>query len=319
MSRTPTLITGNLQGVAGNLVSVWDTALVTLGWSIAASSGNERIYAPGSGGTGLRLYVDDRGLVTGGAREAVVRLCDPSSTIGALVNPSPSVAQQADNNCVLRKSNTLDTTNRPYEMVGDSRFFCIRILSNTTIPDFHVFGDLFGGSTGDGYNAIITQRGTANSTTAGLSWASSIAANFSLASGLGRCNLARSINGLVISDIAGIVTAGGSWASSLGTYPHPQDNKIRYSAAGVVSSGSNTATTGTGGGPRGVVPFLFEPHISSSNPGTIVTGDTWTDSAYDASSQFLATTATTGLTWTTAGAIILQTAGTWDPDAMRRM
>ena len=309
-TRTPNEFTGNLQGVAGNLVTMLDTNLVALGFSILATSGNERIYQPGSG-NGYCLYVNDS---QASGREATVRIVDAASTIGSLVNPVPSVAQQSDVTCVWRKSSTSNTTNRSYRLVGDDKWFILRVQFNTNAREMYAFGDTERGLSSDAFNTMLAQRSTQDGTGAGrflLGGSTSGSVNTS-----GLIRFARSIDGSVVGDLGGFKQFASTFGSQQGQYPNLGTSGLVYTLLPAFSSGSSSLASSGRGAPRGRMPFLFEPWIGFGVSG-IAVNDTFTDTSYDASSLFVYDSLQFDAAANSSGNCVIQTAGTWDPSVMR--
>jgi hypothetical protein len=313
--RTGTRYTGNLTGQVGSLTDMFDTNLIAAGWSILSTATNERIYAPGSG-TGFCLYVNDNGVVTGGAREAIVRLVDPSSVIGTLVDPCPLTTQVADNLCVWRKSDTLDATARAYDMVCDDRYLAMVVRFGTNNGDLYIAGDVEPFWTGDNYNAFINTRNIANNTGAAL--ASPQVSTSNTGNGDTGCYFVRTASGTLKSEVAimvGTTTGFGTFGTttSAGDYPNPETLKLHLELAVVRGTGNTAVTTADSSMKRGALPFLWEPQLGQGITG-MTPGQTFTDSAYDPASEFIIYIAgsTTSLT-ANADRWVLQIAGDWDP------
>jgi hypothetical protein len=320
-ARFPTKVTFNVRGQSGDLATQLDSALVTLGWTIQATASNRRIYAPGSGGTGMCVYLDDNAISSG--REAVMRLCQSTSTLPfTLVNPCPSVAQRSNATCRVRKSNTADATDRSAILIGDSRFFALIInyAGFGGARETVIFGDLEGGLPSDAYNAIaLVKPQTDTDLGFGQAFTSSTTSNYAGTNGVERTFTARNMRGNVISDLAAIVILGNSsgFNGGLGAFPHPFTTGIHYTTVSVISSGSASATQSSDGGPRGLVPFVFDSFLQSVTTG-LADGDTWTDTAYDPGGLFeIIDTVFNNGGLAASGAVIFQTDGTWDPQAMR--
>jgi hypothetical protein len=307
-TRTPTYITGTVTGQAGSGVTFLDNALNTvLGVPILATALNRRIYGPFAG-NGFCLAVDDNAGGAAAGREMTLRLCEATSTIGALVNPAPTVAQRADITAVWRKSNTADATARNAYFVGDDRGFELFIMfGGGTTGDSYRAGDALNGWTGDAYNSSIWLRTAANGSTAGQCIGSG--GNATLNGDTDGPYFLRNAAGTTTSVIgSGQFANGASWAAAQATYPHPMTTKLHMSTVTTSSSSSQTVTD-VDVMPRGYIPFIFDPHVGDGTSG-IASGDTFTDTAYDATSEFIY------LEYNGAtNAMILQIAGTYDPKA----
>lgn len=170
-----TKYTGNVQGVAGNLIAALDAALVTgQSWTTGTDS-NRSWYRPPSGNQ-LYLAVDDSGVVT--AKEARITGFEQQPTITASpitgTNPFPTAAQNAASNgvacMIVRKSYSADGTNRAYIIYADARTVYCFILttdangSGTTYLAW-MFGEFYSFVSADAWNTMIVGRIAENSAT----------------------------------------------------------------------------------------------------------------------------------------------------------
>lgn len=314
-TRTGTYYTGTMTGQVGSLITALDTILITgEGWTSPYSGTNEKQYTQPAG-NGFTLYVNDNGTGAAGAREAIVRACESSTGLTTLTDAFPSTVLVSDANCVWRKSDTADATTRSYWAVADDRFFVMVVQHGTNSFDCYMFGDVEPYWTGDNYATVVINRGTGNSSTAGLAMEGT-AAQFGTSA---NSNLwfARTPSGTTKIDrgaIVGILTTFGNLnAATAADYPHPETSKLHMRPTVIRSNGSTGSAPADSLLVRGAVPYLFEM-MHGTGITSLVPLDTWTDSAYDASSSFIvfaegSSTVLTGLT----DRYILQTAGTWDP------
>lgn len=311
-TRTPSYYTGTISGTVGSLITALDAILITgEGWTSPFSGTNEKQYQQ-PGGSGFRLYVNDNGTLAAGAREAIVRACESSTALSTLVDPFPLTTQLADANCVWRKSDTADATARTYHAIADDRSLFLWIVFGSFASDGYWFGDEDPYWPGDNYACSIAVRRAGNDATAGRAMeptANSITQSSSVVAGR---YYARTEDGLTKSVLSAYATRctqfGSAGAGTVLPYPNPTTGKIHIIPAVAASLGGTTTTIATPASIRARVPFLFEPILGSTWTGLLV-GDTFTDTAYDAASQFLilsSNNATTG-----SQKVVLQTAGTW--------
>lgn len=195
---------GRLSGTNGDLVGILDVALPLNGWAIEYSTGNARIYRPGSGNR-FRLYVNDDSAISGDARLATVRGCENASAASnaGLVDPFPLAAQVADSSSVWIKSSAANTTARAFDIwVGETwvKFSC-NFAGTTNVWQLERFGDFSPFLSGDSYNTMVTVRGSTNATNVLWQGSSGWMANSTTVST--SMYLARSYDGTVKSTRAG--------------------------------------------------------------------------------------------------------------------
>lgn len=314
-TRVGTLYTGTITGTNGALITVLDAVLVTgEGWTKLYSGTNKAVYQQAAG-SGFVLRVLDDGSLAAAAREAVVRPAESATDVDTLVDPFPTTALTADSVCVWRKSDTADSTARNYRVVADDRFFLLEIQHGETSWDLVMFGDIAPFWSGDNYACVFNNREAGNSGAAALSM------NISSLSPLGSASdkkfyFARTFSGLVKMDVGGLNAVAGNnfgntGASSVNSYPADGSTQLMMRRAAISSCGGPSATATAAAGPRGHIPYLFEPMHGSTWTGA-TPGDTFTHTAYDSASVFRirqcdsATTFSTGTErW------IIQEAGTW--------
>jgi hypothetical protein len=307
----------NLQGVSGSLLTLLRTVLVTgEGWTEDYTGTNQAIFRQATG-SGYSLFVSDNGALAAGAREALVRGCESATAITTLVDPFPLVSQLADANCVWRKSDTADTTNRQwYAVVTDSGFFGLFVFYGSFASDYYWFGNAHPVFTGDNYACGISVRRTGNTSTTSVALDARDTSLFG--SNLGGIFWARTEDGLFKSP------AGSHWRASASTifgstnnpalcgqYPHPRTNDLAVLQAFATSNGGSAQNTVNGSASlRAALPCLFYPLIGQA---ALVTGianvDTATSTPYDASSNFLFLMQNNSNT--NSGVVLLQTAGDW--------
>jgi hypothetical protein len=316
-TRTPTYYTGTITGAAGTLITLLDTVLVTgEGWTKTYSGTNKAVYTQATG-NGFCLRVLDDGSMAAGAKEAIVRGAESATDVDTLVDPFPTVAQVSDATCIWRKSNTADGTTRTYHCVADGNCFHLLIIfDGSTARDMYSFGDTEPHYSGDGYNTFITTRTVGNVNN------NATCTTFSTATGLASGTatpimwFARSADGLIKSDHGFWIINCGSMGYSGTTdpdYPNTATNKLHFGIIDTQSCYSNTtAAIQSGAMLRGAVPHLLEPLLGSGT-GVLAEGDTFSDSAYEATSNSLLLLATESGSFSTMRKVIFQVAGTWDP------
>lgn len=188
-----------LSGTNGALVAILDIALLLNGWAIEYSSGNGRIYRPGTGNR-FRLAVFDDSAVSGDARAAVFRGCENATggTSADMVDPFPLVAQVANNQQFLLKSSTANGTARNYTILVAETWVRIFVNSASGANAWETmrFGDVAKQYTGDTYNTTCSSRNGTSLTAvnnAGYIFSTS-----------GPLYWARSIDGLVKSSLGNV-------------------------------------------------------------------------------------------------------------------
>lgn len=129
-----------LVGGASSLIDLLDKCLVTgygsktaAGWTKPFTGTNKAAFrnSLAAGGTGMYLRVSDAGSGTGGAREALVRGYMTMSDVDTGTIETPTAAQLAAS-VVWRKSDTVDSTARPWILVADERTFYLTIDTGTS-------------------------------------------------------------------------------------------------------------------------------------------------------------------------------------------
>jgi len=201
-------------GVNGSLVAILDVALPLNGWAIEYSSGNGRVYRPGSGNR-FRLAVFDDSTVSGDARACVFRGCENATgaTPATIVDPFPLVSQVANNQQFILKSITANATARNYTIFVAPTWVRIFINSGSTknVWETMRFGDAANTYSGDVYATLCSSRNSTSLTipnTAGYILGNS-----------GLLYFCRSIDGTVKSSTASpnAIVAAGSIHSSSGS------------------------------------------------------------------------------------------------------
>lgn len=196
--------TGRIAGVNGDLVTQLDYMLPLNGWAIEHTTGNARIYRPGTGNR-FRLYVNDDSSISGDARLATVRGCEDASAASnaGLVDPFPQSGQVADGSSVWLKSNAANTTARAFHIWVAETWVVIAINFSgaTNVFQAERFGDFSPTLPGDTYNTCVTVRGSTSTVSATWQGSTGWLAN-STTSGSGMY-IARSYDGTIKSTRSG--------------------------------------------------------------------------------------------------------------------
>jgi hypothetical protein len=311
-TRTGTYYTGTITGQVGSLITVLDAILVTgEGWTKPFTGTNGAHYQQ-AGGSGYQLFVNDNAPGAAGAREAIWRGCESATAYGVLTDAFPTAALVTDANCVIRKSDTADATPRTYWAVADDRFIILVIQFGTSNRDCYIFGDIEPTWTGDSYACIVNNRGTPSNTNNNLAFGSGVTLDLTSVS---NANIwfARTISGtlkVTRGTMMGIQSARIGNLSNYYPYPHPSTSKLHMRRLSARCNGNSTTTPNNEASIRGAIPFFMEA-ICSGFVSALDDLDTFTDTAYDASSQFIIICAGSNMTSFNDSRYILQTAGTW--------
>jgi hypothetical protein len=314
-NRTPTQYTGTVTGQAGSLITALDAALVTgQGWTKQFSGTNKAVYKMAAGGTNCVLQVvDDGSVATAGAREATFRAAESATDVDTLVDAFPTVANIGATLAVVRKSDTADSTARNYRIVADGRYFHLWIQHAAGSSDSYCFGDYEPLDAADVYNCVIGFRGHANDSSSAR-FGAGATYNYGGSATPARMAVMRRANGVVKAEHASLIrrTAGTQFgdtsAATIGDYPGPS-GKFFIAPVLFASHGQAAAALADNSEPRGFLPFLFEP-LHGAGISSMAHADTFTDTAYGASSEFVVLGATAAIT-SSQGRLVLQTAGTW--------
>lgn len=285
---------GRLSGTNGDLVGILDVALPLNGWAIEYSTGNARIYRPGSGNR-FRLYVNDDSAVSGDARFALVRGCESASAASnaGLVDPFPLVSQVADTSCNWLKSSLANTTARAFDLwVGEEwMYLSVNFGGGTNIWEMHGFGDFAPALSGDSYNSFIFSRNSTNTNAA--IWANTGGWVPTAVGGSSRFYYARSYDGTVKSVLGGCMPALGQTIlgvinSALPSAGSGPTTGIDTDLTPLFDSGSNTGTASSSLAlpRRGWLRNILSP--MHGGRGAFNTRYSYTDSPYMATGKVVA-------------------------------
>lgn len=302
---------GRLSGTNGDLVGIMDVALPLNGWAIEYTSGNARVYRPGTGNR-FRMYVNDDSASSGNAGLTVVRGCENASaaSLAGLTDPFPTVALVAENASNWLKSTAASTAARAFDMwIGETwLIYAVNAIGTTNQWEWHFFGDFAPSLSGDAYNTLCTVRNN-TSTGSGQLW-SCAPGYFGNA---GRYWIARSYDGTVKSTQGSPYLGYAGTIGVIGNAPQAQagvTTGIDTQKVSILDTGTTTTTPSTSKGmpTRGWLPNIRFP--LHGGRGATNTRDTYTDTAYDPS--YIGQIVTAGNT-ANAGFLTVETTDTWSP------
>lgn len=271
-----------LSGTDGALAAIMDWALVQNGWAIEATSGNYRVYRPGSGNR-FRLCMRDEAAGSGAANLCTVRGAENFVSATSWTDPFPTVALQADSASNWIKSSTASATARSYDIFLETTWvmFICNFSSSTNVWEFHFFGDCPPALSGDSYNTICLVRGT---TSTAAQWGSACSANLA-PSGM-PWYWTRTFDGTVKSPRGNPISTKSNGFGNIPSAPSAQSGpttgieteKVILSDTGVTSgTPSSTLALPT----RAYLPNMRNPLHNGRN--AVNTRDTYTMTGYSAS------------------------------------
>ena len=135
-----------------------------LDWSRPYSGTNKAVFR-GAAGTQHYLRVDDTDSGTGQAKEAFCRGYETMSDVDTGEGPFPTTGQLSTG-IIWRKSDTLNTAARNWDLVGDDRFVYLSADAYSgSIGNRYLFyfGDIISYKAGDAYHCVITGKTTQDS------------------------------------------------------------------------------------------------------------------------------------------------------------
>jgi hypothetical protein len=305
---------GRLSGTNGDLVGILDVALPLNGWAIEYTTGNARIYRPGTGNR-FRLYVNDDSAVSGDARLATVRGCENASAASnaGLVDPFPTSSQITDANSNWIKSSLASTAARNFDIwVGeDFVWYSPNIGGATNVWELLFFGDIAPALAGDSYNTLITIRNGAAGASA--SWASNNQLLINSINGSPATYLCRSYDGTVKSTRSGVLSKAtqstfGVFSTGINAALTGPTTGADYEKTPIIDTGSNTATgSATLFIPtRGWLPNLLSPQ--NGGRGALNTRDDLTSTPTMATGKIVCVANTAN-----SGFAIIQESDDWTP------
>jgi hypothetical protein len=270
-----------LNGEIGSMITVLDAILVNgygtqpaAGWTKAYSDTNLAAYrmSTTSPATGMYLRVDDTG--TTAARVVGYKTMSNINT-GTGVFPTTA---QLSGGLFLRKSNTANTTSRPWMAIACERGFYFWTFGNSTtfgtnsVEDgLLYFGDFSSYKTVNNNNCLITGN-IQNTGSSGNTFAQMQTASYT---GTQYLWLAKNYTGLADSQVAlkvrrmpsSLATGSGTLgASTSSVYPDPVTGNLTLFKIDLLEGPGNVNFSGS-------FPGLYEPH-GGTNVGNIF--DTFT-------------------------------------------
>jgi len=314
MAAFPTsYYTGNIRGQNGTFVTVLNAILtVGEGWTEPFTGANRRVFRNGDG---FVWRVLDDGSLAAAARECVLRGAEDATGVDTLVDPFPQVAQHADADCVVRKSETADATDRPYRAWANGNFLIINIFHTGFGSDWYMIGRPVLLFPGDTYGQLTNVRRTGNLNDSN---AASNAYSDSAWSGIVFTGLywARTEDGAVKSTrgsrINRLFSSNiGQAQSAIGRYPHPRTADLALFPVQLATTGNTTTSPSASATVRAIVPGVFEPPLGDFAGHTGLNHlDTFTSTAYNAASEFVAVSHNTTNNFNSGG-LCIQSAGDW--------
>jgi hypothetical protein len=282
---TPSSGAPTLTGQNGSLCAVLDWAMAQKSWTTLFSTTNSRVYKQAAGNGNCLLVTHDSAVVTAanfclwrGAETAT------AATSAGLGNPFPTVALAADTAQRLQLSQTASATAVAYQIQISDRYIRLLTQSSTTASGWQGthFGDPPATYSGDNYATVCTGIG-------------GVANQIDIFTSISNVNLMdgwfdRTIDGTLLSSYA---QAGGRFGQSVwGLFPNNPVamggylNRILRDKISMQCFGSKTTTSGVLAIPNRVwIPNLWSP-LHNGIGTSLLTGQTFTDTAYNASSIF---------------------------------
>ncbi len=275
-----------LSGTNGALNAVLDWALVQNGWTIEYTSTNARVYRPGTGRR-FRLFVQHDSAISGDVRLATVRGCESATSTTVLIDPFPTVAQQANNLSTWVTSELIGTAARKYFIyVGETWLKLMVRHGGAEFWETQFFGDVPKIKGEDSWATVCTVRGaTSTNFNVGIMYGTIPA----YPSATVPLFFARSIDGSVKSTRGYIsATFMGDVPGNIAGFPRARSgygNTIDREQAVIGCTGGATAvSTALCVHRRAYLPNTWMPMHSHANGMT--SADTHTDSAYHPSAVF---------------------------------
>jgi hypothetical protein len=243
---------GRISGTAGDLYAQIKWAAPQNGWGIEYDDPvNFRLVIRPGTGNRFRLYVNDNATDSGSAGLCIVRGCENATgTLYAnLVDPFPTQAQVADNQCNWNKSSTINTTARAFDLWIAETFvlYAVNWSGTSNLWELQGFGDFAPSLSGDSYNTYCATRGSST---------------------IGGSAIWSGVNGFLCSNIAG---SPGFWICRTydGTVKSVRGGvlgKLGQSNIGVIATALNGALAGP---TTGIDTEKFSIWDSGSGSGTV--------------------------------------------------
>jgi hypothetical protein len=256
------------------------------------------------------LTVQDDSATSGSATIATVRGAENATNATTYTDPFPTVAAVSNANANWVKSNAANTTARAFDIFVGTTWviYIVNFTGATNVWELHMFGDASPALAGDTYATFCTTRGTSAVVTA-LGYALGTTTN----TYQNKMFWARTYDATVKSPQCAVqtLTIASFSIGNLGTIPSAQSGpstgidrmKIVLGDAGTAAT---TPSTSLGLVVRGWMPNLWLP--LHGGRGAVNTRDIFTDTAYNASAQFMVTA---GANVATSPFALIETTDTW--------
>ena len=273
--------------VNGSLNNILRWALPLLGWAVEyGPTGNASVFRAAAGNR-HRLNVRHESSITGDAAIAYVRGAHTATSATAIGTPFPTVAQVANANATWRCGTIGDpATAVPWFIYGNDRFFYLFMWDVSYGWDVTYFGDV-PSDYATGYETVVCVRNVGGPNgSQGMG-----AAGFCYPAYNGCDFWARGINATTVSvQGARNFSAAGSPPGRIPNCPAVRggyQNRVIREKIAVSDFGSTTTTAGVLAiNKRGWLPNLWNPVHDGGVSGTLVDGDTFTDSVYNPAATF---------------------------------
>lgn len=302
---TPSSGAPTLTGQNGSLCAVLDWAMAQKSWTTLFSTTNSRVYKQAAGNGNCLLVTHDSAVVTA-ANFALWRGAETATaaTSAGLGNAFPTVAQSADTAQRFPLSPGANSTPVAYQIQISDRY--VRVLAQSGAGGQWTgthFGDPPATFSGDNYATVCTGASGTSNTVDMLGQS----ASGSLPSGW----FDRTIDGTLLSSLA--VQTGRAGQTAMGILLNQPVamggylNRILRDKCPMSCFGSKTTTSGVLAIPNRVwIPNLWNPQHNGIGT-SLLNGQTFTDTAYNASSIFRVYAANNASAWA-----IIEESDTWN-------
>lgn len=271
----------------GSLNNILRWALPLLGWAVEfGPTGNASVFRAAAGNR-HRLHVRHDSAVSGNAGLAYVRGAHTATSATAIGQPFPTAGQAANAFSTWRVGIEDDpATPAPWFIYGNDRFFYLLMYSNSYGWEIYWFGDV-PSDYATGYETVISIRN--NNSPYGSNAMG--APGYPYPSYNGFDYWARGINATTVSVYgARHFSGGGNAFGRIANCPAARggyQNRVVREKVAVSDFGSATTSVGVLAiNRRGWLPNLWNPVHNGMGGGTLVDGDTFTDTVYNAAAVF---------------------------------
>jgi hypothetical protein len=293
-----------LSGTNGALCSLLDWGLLQNGWAIEYTATNSRIYRAGSGNR-YRLSVRHDSAISGSAALATVRGCENASSVSALIDPFPTVAQNTDANACWITSDAVSAAARSFRLLVSPAWMILTVKSGAADAwEVQFFGDVPKAYAEDAWNTICTSRSTSGIAFNGSVISENMSGGFFAGQKIfwarGIDGGAKSVRGFLSTSNTGTLgLAAGAPAARAGYGNRIVREKIAISDCG----GSSAVVSALVAAKRGWLPNIWAPIHNGA--GGMTTADTHTDTAYAGGSLFRI------ILTSSSGFVLLEESDTW--------